>query len=148
MQETWVRPLGWEDPLEEETATHASTLAWRIPWTEAEHAATALIPRAIFSSIHWQQSLLSVFHLRMSWFSPSVLKDIFTEYTISFSIWGKKYCATFFWPPWFQLRNLLLFHLFSPRYKISYPFKIFTQFTILLVLGGASYFVLKLGHFS
>ena len=28
----WI--LGWEDPLEEEMATHSSTLAWRIPWTE------------------------------------------------------------------------------------------------------------------
>ena len=27
-------PLGWEDPLEEKTATHSSNLAWRIPWTE------------------------------------------------------------------------------------------------------------------
>ena len=34
MQETWVRPLGREDPLEKEMATHSSTLAWRIPWTE------------------------------------------------------------------------------------------------------------------
>ena len=34
MRETWVRSLGWEDPLEEEMATHSSTLAWRIPWTE------------------------------------------------------------------------------------------------------------------
>ena len=34
MQETWVRPLGWEDPLEKEVATHSSTLAWRIPWRE------------------------------------------------------------------------------------------------------------------
>ena len=34
MWETWVRSLGWEDPLEEEMATHFSTLAWRIPWTE------------------------------------------------------------------------------------------------------------------
>ena len=32
--ETWVRSLGWEDPLEEEIATHSSILAWRIPWTE------------------------------------------------------------------------------------------------------------------
>ena len=32
--ETWVRSLGWEDPLEEEMATHSSILAWRIPWTE------------------------------------------------------------------------------------------------------------------
>ena len=31
---TWVQSLGWEDPLEEEMATHCSILAWRIPWTE------------------------------------------------------------------------------------------------------------------
>ena len=34
MQETQVRSLCWEDPLEEEMATHSSTLAWRIQWTE------------------------------------------------------------------------------------------------------------------
>ena len=34
MWETWVRSLGQEDPLEKEMATHASILAWRIPWTE------------------------------------------------------------------------------------------------------------------
>ena len=33
MQETGVRSLGWEDPLEKEMATHSSILAWRIPWT-------------------------------------------------------------------------------------------------------------------
>ena len=33
MQETWVRSLGQEDPLEE-MATHSSILAWRIPWME------------------------------------------------------------------------------------------------------------------
>ena len=33
MQETWVRFLGWEDPLEQEMAAHSSILAWRIPWT-------------------------------------------------------------------------------------------------------------------
>ena len=31
--ETWVRSLGWEDPLEKGKATHSSILAWRIPWT-------------------------------------------------------------------------------------------------------------------
>ena len=30
----WVQFLGWEDPLEKETATHSSILAWKIPWTE------------------------------------------------------------------------------------------------------------------
>ena len=34
MQETWVRSLGWEDPLEKEMATHSSILTWRIPWME------------------------------------------------------------------------------------------------------------------
>ena len=34
MQETWVRFLGWEDPLEKGMATYSSILAWRIPWTE------------------------------------------------------------------------------------------------------------------
>ena len=32
--ETQVQSLGWEDPLEKEMATHSSTLAWKIPWTE------------------------------------------------------------------------------------------------------------------
>ena len=34
VQETWVRSLGWEDPLAKEMATHSSILAWEIPWTE------------------------------------------------------------------------------------------------------------------
>ena len=33
-RKTWVRTLGWEDPLEEGMATHSSILAWGIPWTE------------------------------------------------------------------------------------------------------------------
>ena len=33
MRETWVRSLGWKDPLEKGKATHSSILAWRIPWT-------------------------------------------------------------------------------------------------------------------
>ena len=36
MQETWVRLLGWEEPLEESTATHSSILAWKIPWIEVQ----------------------------------------------------------------------------------------------------------------
>ena len=34
MQETWVRSLGREDPLEKEMAIHSSTIAWKIPWTD------------------------------------------------------------------------------------------------------------------
>jgi len=44
-QETWVRSLGWEDPLEEGMTTHSSILAWRIPmdrgaWWAAAHEVT------------------------------------------------------------------------------------------------------------
>ena len=34
MQDTWIQPLGQEDPLKKGMATHSSILAWRIPWTE------------------------------------------------------------------------------------------------------------------
>ena len=34
MQETWAPSLRWEDPLEEEIATHSIILAWEIPWIE------------------------------------------------------------------------------------------------------------------
>ena len=38
MQQTQVRSLGWEVPLEKEMATHSSILAWRIPWTKESGA--------------------------------------------------------------------------------------------------------------
>jgi len=34
MRETWVRALGWEDPLEKEMAIHCNTIAWKILWRE------------------------------------------------------------------------------------------------------------------
>ena len=40
MQETWVRSLGWEDPLEEGMAPHSSILAWRIPMDRGAWRAT------------------------------------------------------------------------------------------------------------
>ena len=39
MQETWVRPLVGEDPLEKEMASHSSILAWKIPWIEGPRVA-------------------------------------------------------------------------------------------------------------
>ena len=33
-QKTWIQPLGQEDPLEKEMATHSSILSWEISWTE------------------------------------------------------------------------------------------------------------------
>ena len=36
MRETWVRSLGWEDPLKEGTVPHSSSPVWRAPWTRAQ----------------------------------------------------------------------------------------------------------------
>ena len=46
MQETWIRSLGGEDPLEEGTATHSSMLVWRIPWTEDWQAAVHVVAKS------------------------------------------------------------------------------------------------------
>ena len=46
MQETWVRFLGQEDPLEKEMATHSSILAWEIPWTEAWWATVQIVTKS------------------------------------------------------------------------------------------------------
>ena len=56
MPETWVRSLGWEDPLEKGKATHSSILPWRIPWTVYSMGS----PRAghnwaTFTSFHFGQ---------------------------------------------------------------------------------------------
>ena len=55
IQETRVQSLGWEDPLEKGKATHSSTLAWRIPWTEEPGRATV-------HGVAKSQTQLSDFH--------------------------------------------------------------------------------------
>ena len=45
-QETWVRYLGWEDPLEEGMATHYIILAWRIPWTEEPDGLQSMVSQS------------------------------------------------------------------------------------------------------
>ena len=51
MQETWVRSLGWEDPLEEDMATHSSFLAWRIPWTERPGGIRSIGPQRVTNEV-------------------------------------------------------------------------------------------------
>ena len=45
MQETQILSLGWEDPLEKRMATHSSTFAWRIPWTEEPGRLQSMVVR-------------------------------------------------------------------------------------------------------
>ena len=47
MQETQVRSLGWEDPLEKEMATHSSFLAWKISWTEEPGGLQSMRPQRV-----------------------------------------------------------------------------------------------------
>ena len=47
MQETQVRSLGQEDPLEKEMATHSSILAWRSPWTEEPSGLQSMVSQRI-----------------------------------------------------------------------------------------------------
>ena len=60
MQETRVRSLGWEDPLEKEMATHSSTLAWKIPWTEKpgrpQSAGSQRVGHNWATSLHYEYS--------------------------------------------------------------------------------------------
>ena len=58
MQETWVRSLGWEDPLEKGKATHSSILAWIIPWNiqfmglkRVRHAERLSLSLSLFSKV-------------------------------------------------------------------------------------------------
>ena len=46
VQETWVRSLGREDPLEKGMFTHSSILAWRIPWTEESGGIKSMGPQS------------------------------------------------------------------------------------------------------
>ena len=59
MSETWIRSLGWEDPLEKEMATHSSTLAWKIPWMEEPGGLQSMESQRVRHN--WATSLLSFF---------------------------------------------------------------------------------------
>ena len=52
MEETWVRSMVWEDPLEKGKATHSSTLAWSIPWTVVHGVAKSWTRLTFTHSFH------------------------------------------------------------------------------------------------
>ena len=63
MQETWVQPLDWEDPLEKVMATHSGILAWRIPWAEEPGRYSPLTCKELNTT---EQLTLSLFSLQDS----------------------------------------------------------------------------------
>ena len=95
MRETWLRSLGWEDPLEKGTATHSSLLAWRIPKTVYPHGhkeldmteRLSLYFTSITSHIHnWVLFLL--------WLHPFILSGVISP-LISSSILGTYHSGEF-----------------------------------------------------
>ena len=70
MQETWVQSLGWEDSLEKEVATHSSTLAWKIPWTEelgADHCPWGRKESGTTEQLHFTSLPASWIHRWHQW---------------------------------------------------------------------------------
>ena len=69
VQEMQVPSLGWEDPLEKGIATHSSTLAWRIPWTEEPGRIQSMGSQRVSHDVLTQQLLT----LRVSCKQPRAL---------------------------------------------------------------------------
>ena len=57
MRRSWVRSLGREDPLEKEMATHASILAWGIPWTEAPRSSRGFLGSSAVKNLPSMQEM-------------------------------------------------------------------------------------------
>ena len=104
VRETWVRSLGWEDPLEKEMATHSSTLAWKIPWTEERSRLQSRVAKSwtrlsdFTSSLQTMVEVMKIMVtscfelwcwrrlLRVPWTArrsnQSIVKDISPEYSL------------------------------------------------------------------
>ena len=83
MQETRVQPLGREDPLEKEMATHSSILAWKIPWTEEPGGLQwgGKRSRQDLVATQQQQYIHTTMSFKTSFFFPEVL------FVINNNIW-------------------------------------------------------------
>ena len=138
VRETWVRSLGWEDPLEKAMAPHSSTLAWKIPWTEEPGGLQSMGSQRVRHD--WETSLsLSSCLLRFPSFNPpftnslSLLRSL-TEHcilhpggslpflpqpcslSVFFPLHGTLHCLSFFSPIWmFILSSNIHLSLNIPR---------------------------------
>ena len=80
-QETWVLSLDWEDPLEEETATHSSILPWEIPWTEEPSGLQSMGSQRVrhdLATLKQQYHLIHFFFLIDFYWSTIVLQSYVT----------------------------------------------------------------------
>ena len=70
VQETWIRFLDREDPLEKEMATHFSILAWRIPWTEEPGGPQSWDCKELDTTEQLSTYLIGLFHLSLGGYRP------------------------------------------------------------------------------
>ena len=109
MQETWVRSLGREDPLEKEMATHSSILAWRIPWTEEPGGLQSMGSQRVGHNWVTNTFTNTLRKEKEPWSPKDVIyisfKAIF-EFLELFNIWTKKFHAHY----WLQM----IFIFFPP----------------------------------
>ena len=85
MQETWVRSLGREDPLKKEMATHSSTLAWKIPWTEKPERLQSMGSQRIGHD--WVTSLSFFLYCTASLLLLLLLFNHFSPVRLSVTLW-------------------------------------------------------------
>ena len=84
MWEIQVRSLGWEDPLEKETATLSSTLAWKIQWTEEPGRLRSMGSQRV--GLNWgtkQKCILMFSHMRLNHLNSHVWNSSFHAYILS-----------------------------------------------------------------
>ena len=88
MHKTWVRSLGWEDPLEEGMATHSSILAWRVPRTEEPGRLWSMGSQRIRQSCVTKHFLQSTEQNILMQFSSKEKKNVFfpSYFAISFQV--------------------------------------------------------------
>ena len=124
MQEVWVQFLGWEDPLEEEMATHSSVLAWIIPWTEEPGGLQSMESQSQtwLCNWAWTPSISLYIHTHTTHTHVHVhththsrtprLQMVFERHGINCltSSWGLRWKNTQFWSQ--QWSHLLFFNAF------------------------------------
>ena len=103
MQETWVRPLVWEDPLEKEMATHSSIPAWRIPWTEEPGGLQSAGSQRVghdWATSHTHKELTNIVKLLLIQFHIVWILSVFSQCRVSESLfmhtmhWRRKWRPT------------------------------------------------------
>ena len=105
IQETRVRFLGGEDPVEKEIATHSSTLAWKIPWMEKPGRLQSMESQRVGHDWATSLSLHSVWGMVMKWDIASHMKiHILCFYLClrPFSLVFRAILIPPFWPAWKQ----------------------------------------------